>query len=240
MKNELIPFEFEGRAVRGVFMDGQEWLVAKDVCGLLGISKYRQTLETTRKDKNGEEYVNFPEDEKGVLELGHPSGGKQKTLCVNEPGVYRLIHRAHTPQAERFKHMVYHDILPEIRKTGALVPEGMMLVNKTAFDEMSAENEHFRQVLPKIEALVDSVQEQKKLRDENERLERRYQFSPDDKREILSLHSAGYNVSQIMDKTKKGRTRIKRVIEEAAAASQPGLFGDEAMIAAARGKGVEV
>jgi prophage antirepressor-like protein len=227
MKNELIPFKFENHEVRTLMIDDQPYWVGRDVAVVLGYKNAPHAINTHCK---------------GVAKWAPllTDGGKQKMRVITEGDVWRLVTNCTLPEAQRFEAWLYNVLLPEIYRTGALVPEGMELVNKSVFDAMSAENEHFRQLLPRIEALVESVQEGRKLRDENERLERRYQFSPDDKREVLYLHEAGYNVSQIMGKTKKGRTRIKRVIEEAAAASQPGLFDDEAMVAASRGKGEAV
>jgi hypothetical protein len=76
----------------------------------------------------------------------------------------------------------------------------------------------------KIE-LLGIAAENARLREENERLNRRYICTPDDAQEILQLHKAGFKVSQIAYKTKKGKTRIKKVIAETE--SQPGLFDDE-------------
>jgi hypothetical protein len=63
------------------------------------------------------------------------------------------------------------------------------------------------------------------LWEEHERLKRRFTCTPDDKREILHLHNDGFNISQIAYKTKKGKTRIKKIIAEAV--NQPDLFDDE-------------
>jgi prophage antirepressor-like protein len=218
MKNELIPFEFENHEVRGVFIDGQEWLVAKDVCGVLGIVNYRHALETARTDAQGNEYVNFPEDEKGVLDLAHPSGGKQKTLCVNEPGVYRLIHRAHTPQAERFKHMVYHDILPEIRKTGGYsVRENIPLDPRTvrefnaALKEtsrrlwlMESENRHLRH---------ENFMHEKIARLEEQLAKKNTRISDSEKKQIEAM-SEHLSVSEIAGFINRSTSAIRRAINK--------------------------
>jgi prophage antirepressor-like protein len=235
MNNQIIPFDFENKTVRTVVAAGIPWFVAKDVCNVLELSKYRTILETTRKDSNGRNYINFPEDEKGVHDLGHPSGGNQKTLCVNEPGLYRLIHRAHTPEAERFKHKVYHEVLPQIRKTGALVPEGMAVVRKDVLDQMCDRlGETIQEVLrlnkvvaalsqPQIdlkqmkEDIAEIKSEQSLVRyliDKNEKLQRRgTRLSEDERRDIWFKYRIGMKVAQIERETGRDASSIRRIIK---------------------------
>ena len=44
MDNSLQIFNYKGAKVRTVIQDGQAWFVAKDVCDVLGISKYRDVI----------------------------------------------------------------------------------------------------------------------------------------------------------------------------------------------------
>ena len=39
-------------------------------------------------------------------------------LTLKEPGIYRLIFQSRKPAAERFKHWLLHDVLPNLRRTG--------------------------------------------------------------------------------------------------------------------------
>ena len=112
-ENGMVPHVFEGKEVRSVIRDGEPWFVAKDVCEVLGIQQANRSLE------------NFPEDE--VLKVSsnvlskderEGRGGASSFLVVNEPGLYRLIFQSRKPEAEPFKHWVYHEVLPSIRKTG--------------------------------------------------------------------------------------------------------------------------
>src|SRR5262249_11188522 len=45
-------------------------------------------------------------------------GRVQRTLVVNEPGLYRLILRSNKPDAEKFQDWICREVLPSIRKTG--------------------------------------------------------------------------------------------------------------------------
>lgn len=68
----------------------------------------------------------LPDDEKGV-ELAPTPGGNQEIWHVTEPGLYRVLgqrqaSRVKDPamklQVERFQRWLFHEVLPEIRKTG--------------------------------------------------------------------------------------------------------------------------
>jgi prophage antirepressor-like protein len=244
--NQVIPFNFENHAVRTVMIEQTPWLVARDVCDVLEIKNVSQTLQTKRIDPKGREYLNFPENEKADIDLIYISSNgtrqSRKTLCVNEPGLYRLVFQSRKPEAERFKTLVFNEILPQIRRTGMYVPDDVKDVIKKIplSDAIPAIETAMRQdgcsintiwlVMGIVETLLSFIETCHAtilLREENDRLRRRYICTPDDKREILHLHKDGFNVSQIAYKTKKGKTRIKNVIAEAEAVNQPDLFGGE-------------
>ena len=57
-------------------------------------------------------------DEKGTNSI--PTlGGPQDMLTVNEPGLYALILGSRKPEARAFKRWITHEVLPQIRRTGA-------------------------------------------------------------------------------------------------------------------------
>lgn len=92
--------------IRTVTIDGEPWLVGKDVAKVLG---YKNPQEAIR---------NHVEDEdKGVSEILTP-GGKQMIPIINESGLYSLVFASKLPRAKEFKHWVTSEVLPAIRKTG--------------------------------------------------------------------------------------------------------------------------
>jgi prophage antirepressor-like protein len=109
-ENSLVPYVFKEKQVRAVVKDGVPWLVAKDVCGVLGI---RQPTRTVK---------NFPKDEVSAVSITHLSSNgvrqDREMLVVNEPGLYRLIFQSRKPEAEAFKRWIFHEVLPAIRNTG--------------------------------------------------------------------------------------------------------------------------
>lgn len=118
--NELQVFTYGGNEVRTVQRNGEPWFVLKDVCAILGISKYRDAAE--RLDPDEREPVRVD-----------TLGGKQEMLCINESGLYNVILRSDKPEAKPFRKWVTSEVLPSIRRTGGyiagqenLTPEELM------------------------------------------------------------------------------------------------------------------
>ena len=107
---DLIPFSYHNQSVRTMqHDDGSTWWVAGDVCTILAI---RNVSEACGR---------LDDDEKGIQLVDTP-GGPQELLVVNEPGLYRLITRSRKKEATDFRRWVFHEVLPQIRKTGAYGP----------------------------------------------------------------------------------------------------------------------
>lgn len=111
--SDVTLFEFERMVVRVVFIDGNPWWVAKDVCDVLGHSNHKVALQALDRDEVRKVY------------LTDTLGRKQKTNIINESGLYILIMRSNKPEAKRFKRWVTHELLPTIRKTGSYALPGV-------------------------------------------------------------------------------------------------------------------
>jgi len=108
-------FEYESeQEIRTIEIDGQIWWVAKDICNALGIADHIQAVEK------------LDDDERGRYKIPTPSGD-QIMLCINEPGLYSLIIRSNKPKAKKFKRWVVHEVIPQIRKTGAYSARGSVI-----------------------------------------------------------------------------------------------------------------
>lgn len=119
--NELKIFENpEFGKIRTVAIDGEPWLVGKDVARALGYGEGKSLANAV---------ANHVDDEdKGVTELMTP-GGMQKMTIINESGMYALIFSSKLPKAKEFKHWVTSEVLPSIRKTGSYTkPDSVQLV----------------------------------------------------------------------------------------------------------------
>ena len=94
--------------VRTVEIDGQPWLVGKDVAVALGYKKPENALASHVDD----------EDKTTTLIQGDGSEYKSKMVIINESGLYSLILSSKMPKAKAFKHWVTGEVLPAIRKNG--------------------------------------------------------------------------------------------------------------------------
>ena len=109
--SELQIFENpEFGQIRSVEIDGEPWLVGKDVAVALG---YKEPTKATREKVD-------PED-RGVSKIDTPSGTQEMTI-INESGLYSLILSSKLPGAKKFKRWVTSEVLPSIRKTGGYLP----------------------------------------------------------------------------------------------------------------------
>jgi prophage antirepressor-like protein len=102
---QVVPFNFNGLAVRTLSQNNIPWFVANDVCEVLAIANSRDAV--SRLD----------DDEKGVA-FTDTLGGSQKTTIINESGLYALILRSNKPNAKAFRKWVTSEVLPAIRQTG--------------------------------------------------------------------------------------------------------------------------
>ena len=90
-------------------IDGQPWFVGKDVAEALGYSNIKKAVR-----------MHVDEEDKGVDNLATP-GGKQKTVIINESGLYSLIMSSKLPTAKQFKRWVTSEVLPSVRKNGEYI-----------------------------------------------------------------------------------------------------------------------
>lgn len=113
MENTLQIFNNpEFGEIRVIIIDGEPWLVGKDVASALG---YLRTADAVR------ELV--PDKFKGVGKLETP-GGVQNVVVINEAGLYKLVMRSKLESAEKFSDWVCEEVLTSIRKTGSFSVNG--------------------------------------------------------------------------------------------------------------------
>lgn len=110
--NELQVFNNpEFGEIRTVEVNGEPWLVGKDVAEALG---YAHPTDAVRKRVD-------PED-RGVAKTETPSGTQEMTV-INESGLYSLVLSSKLPGAKKFKRWVTAEVLPSIRKHGLYATE---------------------------------------------------------------------------------------------------------------------
>lgn len=98
--------------IRAVEIDGEAWLVGKDVARALG---YQNASKALSDHVDDEDKLN----NESLLSLGQRGG-----WLINQSGVYSLIFSSKLPDAKKFKRWVTAEVLPAIMKIGAyLTPE---------------------------------------------------------------------------------------------------------------------
>lgn len=100
-------FPLTNQETRIVDLDGNPWWFLSDVCEVLGLSN--PSVVADRLD----------DDEKNTLSLTEGIRGNPNRTVINEAGLYSVILRSDKPEAKAFRRWVTHEVLPQIRKTGA-------------------------------------------------------------------------------------------------------------------------
>ena len=140
----LQVFDYRGNEVRTTVIEGRPWFCAADICRVLDISNSRDAVGR------------LDEDEKGVALTDTP-GGPQEMLHVNESGLYALILTSRKPEAKEFKRWITHEVLPQIRQTGAYLPQSpteallkavtILHEQEKRLQQLEAGQEHIRETI---------------------------------------------------------------------------------------------
>ena len=114
MNNEIKVFRNdEFGSIRRVEINGEFWLVGKDVAQVLGYAKPENALAT-----------HVDRDDTLKQGITDSLGRIQNTTLINESGLYSLALSSKLPTAKKFRRWVTSEVLPSIRKHGAyMTPE---------------------------------------------------------------------------------------------------------------------
>ncbi|EFI1205192.1 BRO-N domain-containing protein [Escherichia coli] len=160
---DLVVLRFDSVNVRVVYLNGDPWFVAKDVCVALEISNSRDALKA------------LDADEKKTVALSYGIRGNPNHSLISESGFYKLIARSRkavTPGtfAHRFSNWVFRNVIPGIRKTGAYgIPWG-------ALQDFSRRKEQYQlSASQKGRELQACKRKKRELEEEEKRLIREYQ-----------------------------------------------------------------
>ncbi|HEP1261181.1 TPA: ORF6C domain-containing protein, partial [Streptococcus pyogenes] len=94
-------------------INNEPYFVGKDVADVLGYQNPQKAIR---------DHVDF--DDK-LTEQIVQSGQNREMIIINESGLYSLILSSKLQQAKEFKRWVTSEVLPQIRKQGAYVPENL-------------------------------------------------------------------------------------------------------------------
>ncbi|MBC5626845.1 phage antirepressor KilAC domain-containing protein [Clostridium sp. NSJ-49] len=102
--------------VRAVEIDGEGWLVGKDITESLGYLNSSDALKTHVDE----------EDKKKIAFSDYPQFGNKGAVLINESGLYSLVLSSKLPGAKKFKRWVTSDVLPSIRKHGMYATDELL------------------------------------------------------------------------------------------------------------------
>lgn len=113
MTNTIQSFENkEFGTVRTVEIDGEPWLVGKDVASILGYERDTKAV-VDHVDEEDRKMIDGKTQSQIGIELGQRGG-----WLINESGLYSLVLSSKLPTAKKFRRWVTSEVLPSIRKTG--------------------------------------------------------------------------------------------------------------------------
>jgi anti-repressor protein len=99
--------------VRSLVINGEPWLVGKDVTKALGYDNPSKAIR---------DHVEEEDKRVGVQNVTpyiiDSLGRKQHPTFINESGLYALVFGSKLPSAKKFKRWVTSEVLPALRKTG--------------------------------------------------------------------------------------------------------------------------
>ena len=112
MKDIRIFSSPEFGEIRTIEVNGEPWLVGKDVAQVLG---YSDTDQALRK---------HVDEEDKLTRQFNGSGQNRAMTIINESGLYALVLSSKLPTAKKFRRWVTAEVLPSIRRHGAyMTPE---------------------------------------------------------------------------------------------------------------------
>ena len=103
----IIPFNFEGTAVRVIDRNGAPWWFHAEVCAVLEIAN------------TGNASARLDEDEKATIQITDSGNLNADRTIINESGLWSLVLTSRKPAAKRFKKWITSEVIPSIRKTGS-------------------------------------------------------------------------------------------------------------------------
>lgn len=117
-KPKPMSFDFIGVEVRQLWIEGEPWFVAVDVCKCLGLDNVTNALKGLDEDEFLQVSATL------ISSKGQAGKGAQTFNVVNEPGLWGLVLKSKKPAAKVFKRWLKHEVIPSIRKNGTYV-EGL-------------------------------------------------------------------------------------------------------------------
>ena len=212
----LSLFQFGSRKIRVIIDEnGEPLFVGKDVCDALGYANHNDAMNKLCK---------------GVAKrypLATP-GGTQLVRVLTEGDTFRLIVGSTLPAAQDFERLLFEEILPSIRRTGAYVhpassdnarsqlamaQEIGLLKNQLAHrDQVIAAKD--QAIMGLQGELIGSLRGQNRLLGRVSRMEKRH-AAHEAKELVILLEAQGVPRDEIAARSGKNSNHIRQIIHQA-------------------------
>lgn len=116
MSADLIPFDFDGRQVRAIVVDGEPLVHHADACRVLEHSNPSMAIRLV--DDEDKRKIDQRTIAAGQYALSAAEGVNTEAWFITESGLYALVFASKVKEARTFRRWVTHEVLPAIRKTG--------------------------------------------------------------------------------------------------------------------------
>lgn len=124
------------------------WFKAKDIATYLGYKKSKDAISNNVDKKWQRLWSEFTTTSNGslhVLNIGEPSqmapsNWQPHTVFISEPGLYALVMRSKKPEAVKFTHWIYEEVLPSLRSTGTYSVNPVNEINSLKCKNMEMKN----------------------------------------------------------------------------------------------------
>lgn len=127
----FVVFKHEGwGAVRTVMIDGEVWVVGKDVCDILGYTNPRDALAN-----------HVDPDDTLTSRIATPTGGFRGMTMINMTGVIALVASSKKPDAKKFQRWLFGEVVPSLMKYGAYAIGDAALTPKDEVEALLAQND---------------------------------------------------------------------------------------------------
>lgn len=124
-------FNFHQHQLRGALINEQPWMVAKDLCAVLGIANSRDVVRRALDPDEWTVYEISTPSRKGVgnsdtrskagVGITDTSSWAQRRMMqvVNESGAWALVLKSRKPEAKAVRKWITGEVLPALRKEGS-------------------------------------------------------------------------------------------------------------------------
>lgn len=154
VESSITTFQYAGKEpVRTSVIEGKIWFVAQDVCRILGISKYRDAVNSLDEDERASVIVDT-------------LGGRQSMTAVSESGLYTLVMQSRKRMAQAFRKWVTATVLPALRTEGTYsipsvqvpaVPTTMYGIIRSLVDDLERQDQAIAEVRQRVDKIAQGI-----------------------------------------------------------------------------------